>query len=183
MRDRLLASMRSIAGQPKGFFTGGERMNLVTGAFDISKDASVNVSHLSAAFGLPEVCAELIELLDVPEFEKAWLLYCELYNGPEDLQKAKIGQALSGTNLGQGHARLTAFAAHRRKDPALAQRAWKEFTEGRAGYSPRQQFTANRIEGPAVLNPVDEAPGVSTNSTAQWGLAAIECLAYARVPR
>jgi hypothetical protein len=31
-----------------------------------------------------------------------------------------------------------------------------------------------------VLNPVDEAPGVSTNSTAQWGLAAIECLAYAR---
>ena len=32
----------------------------------------------------------------------------------------------------------------------------------------------------AVLNPVDEAPGVSTNATAQWGLAAIECLAYAR---
>jgi len=27
---------------------------------------------------------------------------------------------------------------------------------------------------------VDEAPGVSTNATAQWGLAAIECLAYAR---
>ena len=61
MRDRLLASMKTIAAQPKGFFTGGERMNLVTGAFDISKDATVSVSHLSAAFGLPEVCAELIE--------------------------------------------------------------------------------------------------------------------------
>jgi hypothetical protein len=28
-----------------------------------------------------------------------------------------------------------------------------------------------------VLRPVDEAAEVSTNSTAQWGLAAIECLA------
>ena len=179
MRDRLLASMRSIAAQPKGFFTGGERMNLVTGAFDISKDPKLNVSHLSAAFGLPEVCAELIELLEVPEFERAWLLYCELYNGSDEEQKAALGESFGRINLEQGHARLTAFAAHRKKDAALAARAWKEFTEGRNGYGSRQQFTANRIDSPTVLNPVDEAPGVSTNATAQWGLAAIECLAYA----
>jgi len=180
MRDRLLASMRTIAAQPKGFFTGGERMNLVTGAFDISKDPKLNVSHLSAAFGLPEVCAELIELLDVPEFERAWLLYCQLYNASDEEQKAALGESFGRINLEQGHARLTAFAAHRKKDAALAERAWKEFTEGRNGYGPRQLFTSNRIEAPAVLNPVDEAPGVSTNATAQWGLAAIECLAYAR---
>ncbi|HEU4778723.1 MAG TPA: hypothetical protein VFS58_02455 [Steroidobacteraceae bacterium] len=180
MRDRLLASMKTIAAQPKGFFTGGERMNLVTGAFDISKDSKLSVSHLSAAFGLPEVCAELIELIDMPEFERAWLLYCELYNGSEELQKAALGESFGRINLEQGHARLTAFAAYRKKDAALAARAWKELGEGRNGYSPRQQFTSNRIEGPAVLNPVDEAPGVSTNATAQWGLAAIECLAYAR---
>jgi hypothetical protein len=182
MRDRLLASMKSIVAQPKGFFTGGERMNLVTGTFDISKDPKLGVSHLSAAFGLPEVCAELIELLDVPGFERAWLLYCELYNGSEEQQKAALGESFGRLNLEQGHARLTAYAAHRKKDAALAARAWKEFTEGRNGYGPKQQFTSERIEGPAVLNPVDEARGVSTNSTAQWGLAAIECLAYARVP-
>jgi hypothetical protein len=182
MRDRLLASMKTIAAQPKGFFTGGERMNLVTGAFDISKDPKLNVSHLSAAFGLPEVCAELIELLDVPEFERAWLLYCELYNGSDELQKAALGTSFGRINLEQGHARLTAYAAHRKKDAALAARAWQEFNDGRGGYGPRQPFTATRIEGPAVLNPVDEVPGVSTNATAQWGLAAIECLAYARVP-
>jgi hypothetical protein len=181
MRDRLLASMRSIAAQPKGFFTGGERMNLTTGAFDISKDPKLNVSHLSAAFGLPEVCAELIELLEVPEFERAWLLYCELYNGSNELQKAALGESFGSINLQQGHARLTAFAAHRKKDAALAARAWQEFTEGRSGYSSaRQQFGLERIEAPAVLNPVDEVRGVSTNSTAQWGLAAIECLAYTR---
>ncbi|HEU5134005.1 MAG TPA: hypothetical protein VFU13_02575 [Steroidobacteraceae bacterium] len=180
MRDRLVTSMKTIAAQPKGFFTGGERMNLVTGAFDISKDPKLSVSHLSAAFGLPEVCAELIGLLDVPEFERAWLLYCELYNGSDELQKAALGESFGRINLEQGHARLTAYAAHRKKDPALAARAWKELAEGRSGYGPRQQFQSSRIEGPAVLNPVDEAPGVSTNATAQWGLAAIECLAYTR---
>ncbi|MES1263329.1 MAG: Tat pathway signal sequence domain protein, partial [Peristeroidobacter soli] len=180
MRDRLIASMKTIAGQPKGFFTGGERMNLTTGAFDISKDPALNVSHLSAAFGLPEVCTELIELIDLPEFERAWLLYCELYNGSDELQKAALGESFGRINLEQGHARLTAYAAHRKKDAALAARAWKEFTDGRNGYSGRQPFAATRFEAPAVLNPVDEGQGISTNSTAQWGMAAIECLAYAR---
>jgi hypothetical protein len=31
------------------------------------------------------------------------------------------------------------------------------------------------------LNPVDEAMGVSTNASAQWGLAGIVCLAYTRL--
>ncbi len=180
MRDRLVASMKSIGAQPRGFFTGGSRMNLTTGAFDIAKDDKVSVSHLSAAFGLPETCAELIEQFQVPEFERAWLQYCELYNAPAEEQKAALGEELRGTNLQQGHARLTAYAAYRRKDPKLAARAWSEFTGGRAGYGQRQEFTSKRVEGPAVLNPVDEGPGISTNSSAQWGLAGIVCLAYTR---
>ncbi|MEO8063953.1 MAG: Tat pathway signal sequence domain protein [Pseudomonadota bacterium] len=180
MRDRLLASMRTIGAQPRGFFTGGERMNLITGAFDISKDSKLSVSHLSAAFGLPEVCAELIELLNVPEFENAWLQYCELYNASEDAQKKALGESLGALNLQQGHSRLTAFAAYRKKDAALAARAWQEFDAGRAGYSPRQPFATIRIEAPAVMNAVDELPGGSSNATAQWGIAAIACLAYTR---
>jgi hypothetical protein len=180
LRDRLVASMKTIGAQPRGFFTGGARFNLTTGAFDIAKDDKVSVSHLSAAFGLPEVCAELIELFAIPEFERAWLQYCELYNASADEQKAALGQELRGTNLQQGHSRLTAFAAHRRKDAKLAARAWTEFTDGRAGYGRRQQFTSTRIEGPAVLNPVDEGPGISTNASAQWGLAGIVNLAYTR---
>ena len=180
MRDRLLASMKSIGAQPRGFFTGGERFNLITGAFDIAKHDKLSVSHLSAAFGLPEVCAELIELLEVPQFESAWLQYCQLYNAPPEEQKAALGEELRGTNLQQGHARLTAYAAYKRKDAKLAARAWTEFTDGRAGYGRRQDFTAKRIEAPAVMNPVDEGPGISTNSSAQWGLSGIVCLAYTR---
>jgi hypothetical protein len=180
MRDRLLASMKSIAAQPRGFFTGGARLNITTGAFDVSTNKKLSVSHLSAAFGLPEVCAELIELLEVPEFERAWLLYCELYNASDEVQKAALGESFGHINLAQGHARLTAYAAHRKKDAALAARAWQEFEEGHDGYSPRQAFESKRIEGPEVLRPIDELPGVSTNTTAQWGLAGIVCLAYAR---
>ena len=101
---------------------------------------------------------------------------------PTNSRRQRSGESFGSINLQQGHARLTAYAARRKNDAALAARAWKELTEGRSGYGARQQFASNRIEAPAVLNPVDEAPGVSTNATAQWGLAAIECLAYARVP-
>lgn len=179
MRDRLLASMRSIGLQPRGFFTGGGRMNLTTGAFEIAKDHAVNVSHLSAAFGLPEVCAELIELMQVPAFERAWVQYCTLYNAAPEQQQAQLGKSLGDLNLGQGHSRLTAYAAKMKRDPELARRAWQEFYAGGAGFKPDQSFESERISGPAVMNPVDEAAWVSTNEAAQWGLAAIECLAFA----
>jgi hypothetical protein len=180
IRDRLLASMRTIAAQPRGFFTGGGRMNLSTGAFDISRDSEVSVSHLSAAFGLPEVCIELIELLAVPRFEQAWLQYCELYNAPAEQQQAALGKVLGPLNLQQGHARLTAYAAFRKQDTSLATRAWTEFDAGLNGYPADRPLASQLVEGASVLNPVDEAAWVSTNSTAQWGLAAIECLAFAR---
>jgi hypothetical protein len=177
-RARLVASMRTIGGQPRGFFTGGGPMHLETGAFEISQQTNVNVSHLSAAFGLPEVCAELIELLDVPEFERAWVQYCELYNATPEEQRAALGESFGPLNLGQGHSRLTAYAAYRKRDAQLAQRAWKEFEAGRAGFPATREFTSQRVSGVDVLNPVDEAAWVSTNSAAQWGLAAIQCLAF-----
>jgi len=171
--------MRTIAAQPRGFLTGGGWMNLVTGAFDIASTDRISVSHLSAAFGLPEVCAELVELLPIPEFERAWLQYCELYNAPPEEQKRVLGMALPALNLQQGHARLTAFAAHRRRDAALAARAWEEFEAGNGGIRASACFHSRRVAAPEVLNPVDEVAWISTNSSAQWALAAIECLAFA----
>jgi hypothetical protein len=177
MRDRLLASMRSIARQPRGFFTQAARLNLDTGAFAISDSDRVSVSHLSAVFGLVEVCAELVQLLDVPEFEQAWLDYCYFYNAPAEEQAKQFGRPLTGLNLQQGHSRLTAFAANVREDEALAKRAWEEFYRGSGGIARRGAPELKRVSGPEVLRPVDEAAGVSTNGTAQWGLAAIQCLA------
>jgi hypothetical protein len=179
MNARLVASMRTIGTQPKGFFTGAGRMDLNTGAFEMAGTDKVNASHLSAVFGLPEVCAELVELLSVPEFERAWVQYCEFYNASPEDQRRALGAPLGPLNLQQGHARLTAFAAYRKRDAALAARAWREFDKGEAGIGPDKPFEARRITGPAVLNPIDEVSWISTNTVAQWGLAAIECLAFA----
>ena len=80
-RQWLLNSMNSIGRMKYGFFTGSALMNPETHEFVGWQDA-YDVSHLSAVFGLNEVCAELIQLLDVPEFERAWLDYCQYYNAP-----------------------------------------------------------------------------------------------------
>jgi len=179
MRDRLVAGMKAIAGQPRGFFTGGARLDLASGGFARSQSDRVNVSHLSAVFGLVEVCAELVSLIDIPEFTRAWLDYCELYNASADEQSRRLGQPLRGLNLQQGHSRLTAFAASKQGDVELARRAWTEFFQGAGGMNRRGKPDVRRLSGPAVLRPVDEAPAVSTNAVAQWGLAAIQCLALA----
>jgi hypothetical protein len=179
IRDRLVASMETIARQPHGFFSGGEQMDLESGVFAISTNQRASASHLSAVFGLVEVCAELIQLLNVPAFKQAWLDYCELYNAPADEQARRLGHPLGKLNLQQGHSRLTAYAAKIKNDPALGKRAWAEFKAGAGGYGRGHPFKTEKITGPAVLHPVDEAAFVSTNATAQWGLAAIENLALA----
>jgi hypothetical protein len=174
--NKLLNSMRTIALQPHGFFTGSADMELHTGKFAMADKDRISVSHLSAVFGLAEICMELISVVDMPEFEKAWLQYCELYNAAPEEQVAVLGKNIGKLNLQQGHARLTAFVAVRKKDSRLAARAWKEFFDGGAGIR-NPSNTLRTIEPPAVLNKIQEAEGVSTNAVAQWGLSAMALIA------
>ena len=170
-RDKMIAGMKAVAAAPHGWFTSGWGYDPDTGVLYPFGDQIV-VSHLNAVFGAVEINAEMLQSLDVPEYARAWLQYCKLYNaGPEEQEKA-LGTRLSGAGMPQAHSRLTAYAAWREKDPALAARAWKEFT---VSWPPVLKLT--HLEGPAVLNPVDEAVWVSTNDAAQWGLAAIQNLA------
>ena len=182
-RDLLLGTMADIGALPYGFLTGEARLDLATGRFGITR-STVAVSHLSTLFGLPEVCSELIALdLPVPGFEEAWLRYCRLYLASPAEQAAEVGHPLQGISLIQSHSRLTAYAAARTGDPALAARAWREFylDEGdQLNMNPLQRepdWRVTRVDGPDVLAPVDEAPFVSTNNAAQYALAAIQNLA------
>jgi hypothetical protein len=137
----------------------------------------VDVGSLGAVFGLVEMCSELIGLVDLPDFADAWLQYCRLYNGTAAEQIAETGQSFGTLNLRQAHSRLTAYAAAKTGDAALAARAWTEFYTGHAGYPRNAPWRTVRVDGPTVLKPVDEANFVSTNASAQYGLAAIQCLA------
>lgn len=191
---RLLNSMESIAAQPHGFFTGLGTMQLDTGRFDIDPSGKLSVSHLSAVFGLAEICGELLQLLPSANFERAWLDYCRLYNAPAAAHQKALGEPLANLNLAQGHARLTAFAGYRLGDAALQDRAWKEFFAG-AGGIPRPNRNLHKVLPPHALYPLDEpdlvsiidehsgtsaAANLSTNAVAQWGLTAIALLALDR---
>jgi hypothetical protein len=135
---------------------------------------NVKASHLNAVFGAVEIFDELIRLTGDTAFERAWLDYCELFNAPVDEQRRRLGAPHGATHaLTTGHSRLTAYAAWKRRDPALARRAWREF----AGEGKPRPFRTVHVAPPHVLRPVDEIPWASTNETAQWGLAAIQNLA------
>lgn len=174
-RDRIRRGMEAVAGMPHGFFSAATSgYDAATGELINVQGQKIGASHLSAVFGLVEMVADVIALIDVPGFEQAWLQYCRLYNAPADEQRRELGQLHGGGNvLLVGHSRLTAYAAWRLKDAALAKRAWAEFRSERRP----PPLTTRRIEGPAVLQPVDEAPWISTNDAAQWSLAAIQNLA------
>ncbi|MFC7404334.1 Tat pathway signal sequence domain protein [Georgenia alba] len=181
-RAKLEGTMTDIGNLPQGFLTGEALLDLATGRFDTSRDR-IAVSHLSAVFGLVEMVAEVTDLLDVPGFEDAWLQYCRLYLASPDEQAAAVGRPLKGISLVQAHSRLAAWAAARTGDRELATRAWRAFfvdsgDQLNVNSLVRQEtWDVTRVDGPEVLEPVDEAPYLSTNDAAQFGLAAIQNLA------
>lgn len=175
-RERLLGTMADIGALKYGFLTGEALYDLDKGRFDAGREM-ISVSHLSAVFGLVEICSELVDLVDDPAFERAWLQYCRLFLGTKEEQVAEVGEPLAGIYLTQAHSRLTAYAAARLGDPELAARAWESFAEGGEHLNHESAFPLRKIEPPFALLPVDEAPTVSTNDTAQFGLAVIQNLA------
>ncbi|MBN1172469.1 MAG: hypothetical protein JXA67_09870, partial [Micromonosporaceae bacterium] len=189
-REKLLGTMRDIGDLPWGFLTGEALLDLGTGRLAPGRPGRepTAVSHLSAVFGLVELCSELIALtrdtpLGQPSFERAWLRYCQLYLASPAEQEAAVGRRLAGISLIQAHSRLTAYAAAQAGNAALASRAWQAFQRGEGdqlntnALQNEPVWRATRVVGPSVLCPVDEATFVSTNDAAQYGLAAIQNLA------
>ncbi|PKS09695.1 hypothetical protein jhhlp_004315 [Lomentospora prolificans] len=184
---KLLNTMSGIGKLKNGFVTGSGLYNPDDGSLapppaDPDNRGTVSISHLSAMFGLVEVTAELIDHYGdlLPEgFEEAWLDYCYYYGAGAAEQTSRYGTAFSGQNLFQGHSRLTAYAAKRKGDAALAKRAWNEFFDS-DGLKATAPWASTKIDGSTVLAPVDEASWISTNDVALYGMAAIQDLALVR---
>ncbi|MPS70218.1 MAG: Tat pathway signal sequence domain protein [Novosphingobium sp.] len=166
-RDRIVAGMDSIAALPRQWWAGGANFDLASGRF-VSGGDQISVSHLNAVFGVVEIMAEVLPLVDAPRYRAAWIDYCAWYNAPAADWERRFGEPPRGHNLRQAHSRLTAYAAHALGDRALARRAWAEFHDRDL---PADLAAHNVAEGQV------EIPGLSTNSAAQWGLAAIQNLA------
>jgi hypothetical protein len=174
-RDKIIAGMKCMAAMPHKMFSGQSYgYDPKTGALYHLHD-EVFIPHLAALFGGPELCFEMRGLIQLPEWDDAWLQYCELLTAPAEEQVKVLGAAMNSSR-GDSYAKMAAFAAYVKKDPKLAQRAWQDFLGTAAREGARQMFSAARIDGPEVPVAVDEVVGVSTNNTAQCSLNAIELL-------
>ena len=132
--------------------------------------------NLSTIQGGAEVMFELVPLLGRADWAKAWLQYCRLGDAPADVltkdrTTGKEGGDARYVERGQGGPRLAAYAYAQTKDAAFAERAVQALARfgGPVGL--------NVIHSPDALNPVHEAPFVSTNDASQSSLTTIEILA------
>ncbi|WP_198684073.1 Tat pathway signal sequence domain protein [Brachybacterium sp. YJGR34] len=180
--QKLRSALAGIGELPQGLFTGEALWDLDARRFDTSRDR-IQVSHLAAVFGMVEIVAELLDLVDEPAFAHAWGEYCRYYLATAEEQTARFGAPLRGISLVPAYSRLLAAHAATTGDAALAERAWEKFLLGGGdqvnedSMVGRAEWSLQRIDGPAVLEAVDEAPYLSTNGCAQYGLSAIQNLA------
>jgi hypothetical protein len=173
-RDKILTGMKCLAAMPKKLFSGQSYgYDPKTGMIYQIHDKA-GVPTLAALMGGPEFCFEVRTVIDLPEWNEAWLHYCEFLTASAAEQKKALGATVNG-GRGAHYARMPAFAAFVKKDAKLAQHAWQEFLGGKGG-GQKQLFQSRTIQGPEYPIVVDEVPGVSTNNTAQWCLNAIELL-------
>jgi len=198
-RDKILAGVDSILAMPYGLRSGvrnglnpdlgGDHLGPLKGGGSMTvgydpetgklfpipdplAHAQVPVNYnLSTIQGGAEVMFELVPLLGRDDFAKAWLQYCRLGSAPAEvlaLDRTTGHEGADGryVELGQGGPRLAAWAYAQTKNAAFAQRALRAFAAN-----------PTLVSGPDALNPVHEAPGVSTNDAAQSSLTLIEALA------
>ncbi|MEW7847637.1 Tat pathway signal sequence domain protein [Massilia aurea] len=174
-RDKIVAGMDSIAGLKRQWFAGGAPYDHRTGRFQ-GPGERAQFSNLNGVFGVVEMNSELLTLVDVPAYRSAWLQYCRTYNAPKAEIVALLGSDPGGRGMGDTNSRMTAYAAYQARDRALSLRAWREFfASDWIRQDPRTAL--RRIDGAAVLRPLDELANISTNGSAQWGLAAIQHMA------
>jgi hypothetical protein len=163
---------------------------------------------LATMMGGMEMAWELTPLLKNKDWDRLYLQYVSLYGAPvEEVQAAFGPEIKSRVGQSQGDfARQPAYAYYLTKDPKYAQRAWEQFlpsqqTAGRFGGNRAPgagapagggnrgggpvrpagggRFDSYELSGPEVLKPFREIRNVSTNSTSQWCLNAIELLQLA----
>lgn len=178
-RDRIVTGMDSIVSLPHKLYTG-PYMNYDpdTGKFGlINGEATKGASHMASIFGGAELMFELTELLDHPEWNQAWLEFSERYVWSAEEWRE---HGLTPPNIGAypgWHARLSAYAAEKKNDPALGERAWYEFIEANdPGGIPT---TPKPYSGSVSLNPGVQMGWGSINHMSQWSLNAIELMEYA----
>ncbi len=175
-RDKIYAGMDCIAAMPYGFLSGPNNMfgyDPATNKLYTLTDDPFGTYNLTTIQGGAEVVFELNGLIDHPGWQKAWLQYCRLHGAPEEVVRKDMETGTEGADGAYASpGRLAAYAYMKTGNVAFVDKA----VRGLLGWRGLSSTESERIEGPDVLNPVDEMPRVSTNGAAQSSLTAIEVL-------
>jgi hypothetical protein len=167
-RDYVVAGMKSIGALPDGIATRlGFRYDPKTKQlFDIG-EPNMKGGGFMFLFGGDQIAIELMQLIDCPEFAKAWNQMCV-----RDAQASSVG--------GYTGARITAYAAKLEHDPVLGHKAWQSIRDSlKVNGHDRFPATPTVIDGSIVPRPVEEN-GLDTPGNAQWALSIIATMELAR---
>ena len=175
-RDKILAGMDSIAKMPYGFMSGPSNLfgyDPKTGKLYTLAQDPFGTYNLQIIMGGAELVFELNDVIDHPGWQKAWLQYCRLTDAKEDVVARDMTTGEEGSDGScAGHGRAAAYAYLKTRNPAFLARALGDVMGG--GRMPGAVM--RRVEGPAVLNPIDESADAWTNGAAQTSLTLISVL-------
>ena len=179
-RDKIIAGMDSIARMPYGFMTGPNTLygyDPKTGRMYPLVEDGFGVYNLQVIQGGAEVAFELNQLIDHLGWQNAFLQYCRLTDAPKSVVAAdrKTGaEGADGAYAGVG--RMAAYAYAKTRNAAFVPRAVAYLRGGGFRGLEGGLYATRHVDGADVLNPIDEAPFVSTNTAAQSSLGAIQVL-------
>lgn len=159
-RDKIVVGMKSMASLPNGLFCGPGVLGYdpATGIVSYEGDESItNTNHLMTIMGGFQIMNEMMEMVDVPSWNKVWLEHAAMYN------------KVTTNKFAVPH--LKAYAAYKNNDSSLAGEAWKELWKG--GEKMDKNFTSYKVAVPEVPADIDENPRISTNDAALWSLTAM----------
>lgn len=163
-RDKIITGMKTIAALPNGLFCGPGVLGFdpATGEVSYEGDPSVqHTNHLMTIMGGFQVMNELMEMVNVPAWNKAWLQHAAEYRE----------KAHTITHNRFPVTRLKAYAAYKTGRKDWAAEAWEELWNGTG--QTEIPFEVREVQVPEVPAPVIENPKMATNDAATWSLAAI----------
>jgi len=179
-RDKIITGMDCIAKMPYGFMTGPNTLygyDPKTGMLYPLQPDGFGTYNLQVIQGGAEVAFELNQLIDHAGWQKAFLQYCRLTGAPKEVVARDMTSGAEGADGSYaGAGRLAAYVFWKTRNAAFIARAVSQLRGGGFRGSQGGPYATRRVEGPDVLYPIDEAPGVSTNTTAQSSLTAIQVL-------
>ena len=164
-RDKIITGMKSIANLPSRMFTGPLALGYdpATGVITTECDPKLqSTNHLMTIMGGFEVMNEMQMMINVPEWNAAWLDHAARYK-EMSLKISKNRFRVS---------RLQGYAAYHNQDKKMAHDAWRDLMT-RLEHTVAPKTTITTILPPEVPAPLTEYLPISTNDAAIWSLDAI----------